>query len=58
MAFTIEGYSPEELQQLIGTDEFEPLLFTDHPVVLNAGSAEVLAQFPSKGSVFYKRDLI
>lgn len=41
----IEGYTINELDNLIETDEFEELIFTNKPVVVNAGSAEVLAQF-------------
>jgi len=44
-ALKIEGYSVEELELLIGTEEFEALIFTDKPVVFNAGSAEILGQF-------------
>lgn len=41
----IEGYSTEELSNLIGSNEFEELIFSNKPVVVNAGSAEILAQF-------------
>ena len=41
----IEGYTSKELEALIGSTEFETLIFTNKPVVLNAGSAEILGQF-------------
>ena len=41
----IEGYTIDELNSLIGTADFEELIFTEKPVVFNAGSAEILGQF-------------
>jgi hypothetical protein len=41
----IEGYTMDELNELIGSEEFEELIFSNKPVVFNAGSAELLGQF-------------
>ena len=43
-AITIEGHTPEELLAAL-TSEMEPLVFSGHPVVFQAGSAKVLGQF-------------
>ncbi|MCG8574433.1 MAG: hypothetical protein MI810_06060 [Flavobacteriales bacterium] len=45
----IEGYTIEELNELIHSDEFETLIFSNKPVVFNAGSAEILGQFHKEG---------
>ncbi len=41
----IEGYTTKELENLVETNDFETLIFSNTPVVINAGSAEILAQF-------------
>lgn len=46
----IEGYTIQELNDLIGTTDFEELIFSNRPVVFNAGSAQILGQFHKIGN--------
>jgi len=41
----IEGYTIDELSALINANALDTIIFTNKPVVFNAGSSEILAQF-------------
>ncbi len=43
--FLIEGFTEKEINELIQSEEFLNIIFSDEPVIFKAGSSEILGNF-------------
>ena len=41
----IEGFNDDEIKELLKTDDFIDIVFSDAPIIFKAGTSEILGQF-------------